>query len=115
MAGQKKLQHEYKDPNVLPKINKSDMAGMVEAIQEYLRLHGDVVRAPLAYVIRKTITVQTYGDYPMYVTPDDEMITRILHLPSDKNKVHNEKHFVSGLLGYQSVSIRQTAQVQEGW
>ena len=26
LAGQKKLEDEYKDPNVLPKINKSDMA-----------------------------------------------------------------------------------------
>ena len=26
MAGQKKLEDEYKDPNMLPKINKSDMA-----------------------------------------------------------------------------------------
>ena len=45
----------------------------------------------MAYIIRKTITVQTYGDYPMYATPDDEMIARMLHLPSDKNKVHNEQ------------------------
>ena len=39
----------------------------------------------------KTIIVQTYDDYPMYVTPDDETITRMLHLLSDKNKVHNEQ------------------------
>ena len=47
--------------------------------------------AAAAIRIRITITVQTYGDYPMYATPDNEMITRMLHLPSDKNKVHNEQ------------------------
>ena len=88
MTGQKKLKDEYKDPNVLTKINKSEMAGMMEAIEEYLRLHHGVVRAPLAYIIRRTMTVQTYGNYPMYATPDVEMIARMLHLPSDKNKVH---------------------------
>ena len=35
--------------------------------------------------------MQTYGDYLTYVTPDNEMITRMLHLPSDKNKVYNEQ------------------------
>ena len=50
-----------------------------------------VVRAPLTYVIRKAITVQTYGDYPAYATPDDKMIIMMLHLPSDKNKMHNEQ------------------------
>ena len=35
--------------------------------------------------------MQTYGDFPMYATPDDEMIARMLHLPSDKNKVHNKQ------------------------
>ena len=58
MTGHKKLKDKYKDPNVLPKINKSDIAGTMEAIKEYLRLHHGVIRAPLAYVIRKTITVQ---------------------------------------------------------
>ena len=51
MTGKKKLKDEYKDPDVLPKVNKSDMAGMMEAIEEYLRLHHGVVRVPLAYVI----------------------------------------------------------------
>ena len=37
LAGQKKLEDAYKDPDVLPNINKSDMAGMMEAIKEYLR------------------------------------------------------------------------------
>ena len=39
LAAQKELKDEYKDPDMLPKINKSDMAGMMEAIKEYLRLH----------------------------------------------------------------------------
>ena len=37
LAGQKKHKDEYKDPNMLPKINKSDMTGMKEAIKKYLR------------------------------------------------------------------------------
>ena len=37
LAGQKRLEDEYKDPNILPKINKSDMAVMMESIKEYLR------------------------------------------------------------------------------
>ena len=48
MAGQKKLKDEYKDADVLPKINKSDMAGMMEAIDEYLKSCCGVVRAPLS-------------------------------------------------------------------
>ena len=64
LVGQKKLEDENKDPEMLPKINKSDMAGMMESIEEYLRSHHGVIKAPLAYVIRKTITVQTNGDYP---------------------------------------------------
>ena len=34
MASQKKLEDKYKDPNVLPKINKSDMARTMEAVEE---------------------------------------------------------------------------------
>ena len=35
LAGQKKLKDEYKDHGMLPKINKSDMAGTMEAMEEY--------------------------------------------------------------------------------
>ena len=42
---------------MLPKINKSDMTGMMESIEEYLRACHDVIKAPLAYIIRKTIIV----------------------------------------------------------
>ena len=63
------------------------MAGTMESIEEYLRSHHGVMKAPLAYVVRKTITVQTMGDYSMYATPDNEMIARMLHLPPDKNKL----------------------------
>ena len=52
----------------------------MEAIKEYLRSHHGVMRVPLAYIIRKTIQFQTFGEYPKYVTPDYEMITRMLHL-----------------------------------
>ena len=47
---------------MLPKVNKGNMAGMVKAINEYLSLCCGVMKAPLAYVIRNTILVQTYGD-----------------------------------------------------
>ena len=60
-------------------INKSDMAGTMESIKEYLSACHGVIETPLAYLIKKTITVQTYGDYPTYATPDDEIITRTLH------------------------------------
>ena len=67
-AGQKRLEDEYKDPHMLPTVNKTDMAGMMETIFDYLRSHHGVVRAPLAYLIRKTIIVKAYGDYPKYIT-----------------------------------------------
>ena len=72
---------------MLPKVNKMNIAVIIEAIKDYLRSHHHVVRAPLTYVIRKIIIVQTYGDYPKYATPDDKMIARILHLSLDKNKL----------------------------
>ena len=37
MTGQKKLKDQYKNPSMLPKINKSDVAGMMETMEEYLR------------------------------------------------------------------------------
>ena len=61
LAGQKRLKDEYKDPYMLPKINKADMAGMMESIKHYFRSYCGVMRVPLAYVIRKTISVQIYG------------------------------------------------------
>ena len=47
LAGQKKLEDEYMDPNMLPRINKSDMAGMMESIKEYLRAHRGIIKAHL--------------------------------------------------------------------
>ena len=75
---------------MLPKIYKSEMVGMVESIKEYLRTQYGVVRAPLSYIIRKTITVQTMGDYPMYATPDSKMIARMIHLPPNKKAPFRE-------------------------
>ena len=60
---------------------------MMESIKEYLSACCGVIKAPLAYIIRKIITVQTNGDYPMYATPDDKMIAKMLHLPLSKNKL----------------------------
>ena len=62
VVGQKKLKDDYKDPNVMPKIYKPNMAGTMEFIKEYLRVQHGVIKAPSANVIRKTITIQTYGD-----------------------------------------------------
>ena len=58
LMGQKRLEDKYKDPDMLLKVNKADMAGKLVSIKEYLRSCHGVVRTPLAYVIRKTITVQ---------------------------------------------------------
>ena len=44
---EKRLEDEYKDPDVLSKVNKADMAGMMESIKEYLRSHHGVMRASL--------------------------------------------------------------------
>ena len=60
-----------------------------EVIEEFLRSCHGVMRAPLAYIVRKTITVQIYGNYPKFATPDDEMITKMLHLPPNKNGLPN--------------------------
>ena len=62
LARQNRFKEKYKNSHMLPKVNKADMAGMMEAIKEYIKSHHGVMRAPLAYIIRKTITVQIYGD-----------------------------------------------------
>ena len=87
LAGQKRLQDNYKVPDMLPKVNKADMPGMMAAIKEYLRSHCGVGRAPLACIIRKTIIVWTFNAYPRYATADDEMIPKMLHLPPYKKKL----------------------------
>ena len=63
----------------------------MEVIKEYLRSHWGVVKEPLTYVMRKTIIVHTYGDYSLYATHDDEMIARMLHLPTNKNTIYNKQ------------------------
>ena len=45
---------------MLTEINKSDITGRIEAIEEYL-----VMRVSFAYIVRKTIIVQTYDDFLM--------------------------------------------------
>ena len=81
LAGHKMLKDEDKDPDVLPKINKSDMERTMESIKEYLRSCHGVIQVPLAYVIMKNVIIETYSDSPKYSTPDTEMIARMLHLP----------------------------------
>ena len=89
LASQRRLEDEYDDTDMLLKVN--NMAGTMKAIKEYIRSCHGVVRAHLAYIKRKTIIVQTDGDYPKYAAPDNEMIVRMLQLPLDKNNLHNEK------------------------
>ena len=91
LTGQERLKDEYKDQNVLTKVNKADMAEMMESIKEYLRSCCAVVTVPLACMIREIIIVQIYGDYPEYGTPDNKMITRMLCLHPDKNRLNNEQ------------------------
>ena len=71
------------------------MIWTILTIEGYLRSCNGFVKAPLAYVIRKTVIVWTYGNYAQYVTPYDEMIARVLHLLSDRNKLLLEHDFVS--------------------
>ena len=94
LAGLKRLKDEYKEPDMLNKVNKAYMAGTMEVIKEYLTSCHGVVKVPLAYIITRIILVKTYGDYK-YVATDDKMIARMLCLPPDKNKLHNEKPKVS--------------------
>ena len=54
---------------------------------------GGVIKAHLAYVIRKAIVSQVSGDYPKYLTSDNKMIVRMLPLPPDNNKLHNEQGY----------------------
>ena len=61
-----------------------NMTWTKKTIKAYLRSCHDVVRAHLAYIIRKNIVVKTYSDYPKYVTPENEMIRRMLHLHPEK-------------------------------
>ena len=63
----------------------------MEAIEEYLVSCCGVIRVPLAYDIRKTIIVQSYGNYPKSATHEDEMIARILYLMQEKNWLQNEQ------------------------
>ena len=74
----------------MPKVNKSDMVGTMESTKQYHRSCQGVVPAHLAFVIRKTITVQTYGNYPTYAILDDGMIARMLNLSPEKNKLLHE-------------------------
>ena len=105
VAEQKRHEDEYKDHDVISKVHKANMAGTMEAIKEYLRSHCGVMRAHLTYIIKKTIIVQTYGDYPKYATPDNEMITRTLHSQTSCTikKVSVKEHMVEYEIDNRSV------------
>ena len=55
-----KLEDNYKDPVMLPKIEKAQITGTMKAIKEYFRSHLGVKRVPLACIIKKTIVVETH-------------------------------------------------------
>ena len=76
---------------MLHRVNKTDIAGTIGAIKQYHRPSHGVMRMPLTCVPRKTIINETYGDYPKYAIPDNKIIASILHLPLDKNRLHNEQ------------------------
>ena len=81
LAGQKRLKEKYKDPDVLPKVNKANMVGTIEDIKEYLRSCHGFVRVLLTYIIMKAMLVLTYDDYPKNATPDDKMIANVAPTP----------------------------------
>ena len=85
---------------MMTKFNKTDVERMIEAIKEYFASHCVVIRVLLVYVIRKTIIIQIFSDYPKYATSDDEMIARMIHLPPDKSRL---------LLGHNISSVREQA------
>ena len=70
----------------------------MEDIEEYLKSCHGIMKAPLVYIVSKTIMVQTYGDCPKYVTPVNEMIARMLYLPPDNNKL---------LRGHEASSVKK--------
>ena len=59
------------DQDMPPNVNKTNMEGTMETIATYLRSQCGVKRAPLAYIIMKTVVVETHGIYLCYATPDD--------------------------------------------
>ena len=63
------------------------------------------MRAPLAYVIRKTNSVKIYGDYPKYATPDDEIVTR----NTQSVKEHTAEYKIDNRSVY--VILDQTARI----
>ena len=51
----------------------------------------------MAYIIRKTTLVHTYGEYTKYATPDDEMVATMLYLPPDNSKLLQEQDAQSAI------------------
>ena len=86
-----KLETKYKDPVALHMVNNA--TGMIETIKQYLRSCYGVEKTPLAHIVRnmvivrKMVIVQRYGNHLQYMTPNDKMIARMLHLPKDSNRI----------------------------
>ena len=116
LSEQMRYDDDYKDPFMLHRINKTDMPGMIKTIKEKLRSHQCVVKSSSSI------------NHQENHSPDNDMITRMSHLPPDENKlllehnIHSVKEHIeeydvdnrtvydrSDLQGYISVSICQTA------
>ena len=69
---------------MLPEVKKANTVGTMEAIENYLRLRHGVERAPLAYIVKKMMAVHPFAQI-RYITPEDEMIVRMMHLPKAEN------------------------------
>ena len=74
---------------MLPVINKVNIVGIEEVIEEYLGSCFGVKKAPLAYIIRKAIVLESYGCYPWYEPLDYELIVRMFHLPIELIRIYN--------------------------
>ena len=57
----RRVKENYKDPDMLPKVIKADMAGTLRPSKN-ISDHAIVSTELLLHVVRKT-TIQTYGDY----------------------------------------------------
>ena len=72
-------------------LNTTNVAEIIEAINEYIRSCCGVKRVHLAHIIQRTIIFETCATYPEYATPDGKMIARMLHLPMKQNILCKEK------------------------
>ena len=83
ISGQNRLKDDYKDTDMSPKVNKADIARH----QREPQIMSWCCKSTSSINHCKPIKVQTYDDYSKCADPDDKMITSMLHLHPDKNKL----------------------------